>query len=78
MFKGRHLSGIAGGAGDGVGEWYFFIFTLLHVQSNLNTFVFGFFWWKKINYFHGWGIPPPPFAENSVKIINLILATFPY
>ena len=22
--------------------------------------------------------PPPPFAENSAKIINLIFATFPY
>ena len=23
---------------------------------------------EKINYLHGWG--PPPFAENSAKIIN--------
>ena len=36
------------------------------------------FWWEKIYYFHGWGVPPsPPFAENYAKIINLILEPFP-
>ena len=47
-------------------------------HSILNTFVFGFLIvGKKTNYFHGWGVPPPPFAENSAKMINLIFATFP-
>ena len=30
-----------------------------------------------INYFHGWGVPPP-FTENSAKIINLMFEPFPY
>ena len=36
-------------------------------ESNLNifTFLFAFFWLGKINYFHGWGVPP--FALNSAK-----------
>ena len=36
-----------------------------------------FLWCEKINYFPGWGVPPPPFAENSAKIINLIFEPFP-
>ena len=36
-----------------------------------------FLLWKKIYYFHGWGARPPPFAENSAKIINLIFEPFP-
>ena len=46
-------------------------------QIILNTYVFAYFWWGKINYFHGWGLPPPPFAENFMKIINLIFERFP-
>ena len=30
-----------------------------------------------INHFHGWGVPLPPFAENSGKIIDLIFEPFP-
>ena len=30
-----------------------------------------------LNYFHGWGGIPLPFAENSAKIINLIFEPFP-
>ena len=41
---------------------------LFMFQSILNI-------WK-INNFYGWGVPPP-FAENSVKIINLIFEPFP-
>ena len=31
---------------------------------------------EKINYFHGWGGPPPPLWENSAKIINSIFEPF--
>ena len=37
--------------------------------------IFGFV--EKINFFHKWGVPPPPFAENSAKIINSIFEPFP-
>ena len=41
-------------------------------QSILNTFGLGYFFGEKKNSnCHGWGVPPPPFAENSAKIINL-------
>ena len=62
-----------GGRGD------FSVFTLLHVSEPSEHFCFCLlFWWGKINYFHGWGVPPsPPFAENSAKIINLIFEPFP-
>ena len=61
MFKGRHLSGIEGGdCGWLTGGGNFISLLYNMFQSTLNTFVFGFFWWKKINYFHGWGVPPPP------------------
>ena len=43
-------------------------------QSILNIF-WAFY---NINHFHGWGVlPPPPFAETSAKIINLIFEPFP-
>ena len=64
--------GVLGGRG------YFYIFTLLHVSEHSEHFCFWLFLWlEKINYFHGWGLPPPPFAENSAKIINLIFEPFP-
>ena len=46
-------------------------------QSILNIFAFVFsFGVKKLIIFTDGGYPPP-FAENSAKIINLIFATFP-
>ena len=46
-------------------------------QSILNTFGFGYFFGgKKIIIFTDGGYPPP-FAENSAKIINLIFEPFP-
>ena len=43
-------------------------------QSILNTFVFGYLFGgeKLIIFMDGWYFPPPPFTENSAKIINLI------
>ena len=47
-------------------------------QSILNTFAFGYFFGgKKLIIFTDEGYPPP-FAENSAKIINLIFDPFPY
>ena len=47
-------------------------------QSILNTFVLGYLiGGKKLIIFTDGGYPPP-FAENSAKIINLIFAPFPY
>ena len=46
-------------------------------QSILNLFVFIAFLVEKINYYHEWGVPPPPFAENSTKIIKSIFEPFP-
>ena len=60
--------------GGGGRVWGVIFMSLLYYmfQSILNMFAF-VFWCEKINYFHGWGGPPPPFAENSAKIINSIL-----
>ena len=47
-------------------------------QSILNTFAFGYFFGgKKLIIFTDGGYPPPPFAENSAKIINSIFEPFP-
>ena len=47
------------------------------IQSILNTFVFGHsFGGKNLTIFTNEG--PPPFAENSTKIINSIFEPFPY
>ena len=47
-------------------------------QSILNTFAFGYiFGVKKLIIFMDEGYLPPPFAENSAKIINLIFEPFP-
>ena len=47
-------------------------------QSILNIFAFVFsFGVKKLIIFTDGGYPPP-FAENSTKIINLIFEPFPY
>ena len=58
----------------GVG-WVFFMYLVFYMfQSILNIFVlFCFFWLEKLIIFMDWGAPPPPFAEHSTKIINLIL-----
>ena len=42
-------------------------------QSTLNIFGFHLGWrgGSKINYYHGWGVPLPPFAKNFAKIIKL-------
>ena len=46
-------------------------------QSILNTFAFGYFFARKKLIIFTDGGYPPPFAENSVKIINLIFEPFP-
>ena len=60
------------------GLWVIYIMFFYMFQSILNIFGFSFLCVRKINYFHGWGVPfPPPLAENSAKIINLIFEPFP-
>ena len=56
-----------------------FMYILYYMfQSILNTFVFGYsFGGKKIIIFTDGGYLPPPFTENSAKIINLIFEPFP-
>ena len=50
----------------------------LHVSEHSEHFFLLLFLVGKINYFHGWEVPPsPPFAENSAKIMNLIFEPFP-
>ena len=56
-----------------VGGVMFMSLVFYMFQSILS--IFGFV--EKINHFHGRGVPPP-FAENSAKIINLIFEPFPY
>ena len=67
-----------GGRGEGY-RGHFYVFALLHVSEHSEHFCFWLLLWcEKINYFHGWGVPPsPPFAENPAKIINLIFEPFP-
>ena len=31
---------------------------------------------RKINYFLGWGVPSPPIRKNSAKMINLFFESF--
>ena len=64
--------------GRGVGGVVIFMSLLYYMfQSILNTFGFGYFFdGKKLIIFTDGGYPPP-FVENSAKIINLILEPFP-
>ena len=66
--------------GEGRGGGVIFLSLLYYMfQSLLNTFVFGYcFGGEKLIIFMDGGYPPPPpFAENSAKIINLIFEPFP-
>ena len=48
------------GKGEGSGG-HFYVFTLLYVLEHSEHFCFCLlFWWEKIYYFHGWGVPPSP------------------
>ena len=65
------------GGGGRVGGVIFMSLLYCMFQSILNTFAFGYFFgWKKLIIFMDGGYPPP-FAENSAKIINLIFEPFP-
>ena len=53
-----------------------------HVQNALKHEIkqyifFCFFWLEKLIIFTDGGYLPPPFAENSTKIISLIFEPFP-
>ena len=67
------------GWGEEGGREVIFMSLLYYMfQSILNTFAFGYFFGgKKLIIFTDGGYPPP-FAENSAKIINLIFEPFPY
>ena len=66
------------GGGGRVGGVIFMSLLYYMFQSILNTFGLGYFFdGKKMNYVHGWGVPPLPLAENSAKIINSIFEPFP-
>ena len=64
--------------GPGRGGGVIFMSLLFYMfQSILNTFDFGYLsGGKKLTIFTDGGYPPP-FVENSAKIIDLIFATFP-
>ena len=65
--------------GPGRGGGVIFMSLLFYMfQSILNTFVFGYLsGGKKLIIFTDGGYHPPPFAENSAKIIDLIFEPFP-
>jgi len=46
-------------------------------QSILNTFALGYFFGVKKLIILRMGGTPPPFAENSAKMVNLIFEPFP-
>ena len=62
----RHFRCQNGGKGE-VRWGHFYVFTLLHVSENSEHFCFWLYLgWKKINYFHGWGVPlRGKFRENN-------------
>ena len=67
------------GGGGRVGGVIFMSLLYYMFQSILNTFAFGYFFGvKKLIIFTDGGYLPPPFTENSAKIINLIFEPFPY
>ena len=52
----------------GVGHNLVILFIdFFHVSDHLEQFGGVSFFLQKINYFDGWGVPPP--VENSMKII---------
>ena len=65
------------GGGGGVAVAIFMSFFYYMFQSILNTFGLGYFFGgKKFIIFTDGGYPPP-FAENSAKIINLVFEPLP-